>query len=144
MKTWLTPTAIEDKFIPNEAVSTCYAVACNWNDANTYEDSRGIKGGSGTAYDWATGEWVGKVLHSKDGCGTASSQKLTVKNGILTSIKEGNFNGHLYQDPEYNTPVNSLKVENGTMIYWTTTAKDPKRTWHHQGRVFHVDDKSMS
>jgi len=29
MKTWLTPTAVEDKFIPNEAVSTCYAVACD-------------------------------------------------------------------------------------------------------------------
>lgn len=29
MKTWLTPTAVEDKFILNEAVSTCYAVACD-------------------------------------------------------------------------------------------------------------------
>lgn len=141
MKTWLTPTAVEDKFIPNEAVSTCYAVACDWSEANKYEDKFGLKG---TSSFWQNGEWIGKVEHSENGCGTASSQKLTVKNGILTSIKEGNFNGHLYQDPEYNRPVNSLKVENGTMIYWTTTAKDPKRTWHHQGRVFHVDDKSMS
>lgn len=144
MKTWLTPTAVEDKFIPNEAVSTCYAVACDYNAANTYEDSRGIKGDSGTTRDWVSGEWVGKVLHSKDGCGTASSQKLTVENGILTNIKEGNFNGHLYQDSNYTTEVGGLQIEEGTKIYWTTTATDPKRTWHHQGKVFHVDDKSMS
>lgn len=140
MKTWLTPTAVEDKFIPNEAVSTCYAVACNYKDANTYERGLGREGPSGT--NW---QGLGYVLHTSDGCGTASSQKLTVKNGILTSIKEGNFNGHLYQDPEYNTPVNSLKVENGTMIYWTTTATKPKRTWHHQGVISHLNNsKSLS
>lgn len=144
MKTWLTPTAVEDKFIPNEAVSTCYAVACDWNEANNYEDSRGIKGDSGTAFDWISNEWVGKVQHSDNGCGTASSQKLTVKNGLLTDLKEGNFKGHLYQDSNYTKPVNSLQVTEGTKIYWTTTATKPTRTWHHQGKVFHVDDKTMS
>ena len=28
MKTWLTPTAVEDKFIPNDAASTCYDITC--------------------------------------------------------------------------------------------------------------------
>lgn len=141
MKTWLTPTAVEDKFIPNEAVSTCYAVACDWSEANNYEDNLGLKG---TSKFWQNGEWIGKVEHSKDGCGTASSQTLTVKNGILTNIKEGGLNGHLYQDSNYAPEVHGLKIEEGTKIYWTTTATDPKRTWHHQGTVFHVDDKTMS
>lgn len=143
MKTWLTPTAVEDKFIPNEAVSTCYAVACNWEDANTYERGRGIEGKYGNAYDRVSGEWVGKVLHSKDGCGTYSSQTLTVKNGILTNIKEGDLNGHLYQDSNYTTEVEGLSINDGTKIYWTTTASG-NRTWHHQGKVFHVDDTTMS
>lgn len=142
MKTWLTPTAVEDKFIPNEAVSTCYAVACDYNAANTYERSRGLEG---TSSFWQNGEWIGKVEHSKDGCGTASNQTLTVKNGILTNIKEGNFNGHLYEDSNYTTEVQGLPIKDGTKIYWTTTATDPKRTWHHQGKIIEVvDHKTMS
>ena len=143
MKTWLTPTAVEDKFIPNEAVSTCYAVACDYNKANTYEESRGIKGGSGIAFDWVSQKWVGKVEHSDDGCGTYSNQQLTVKNGLLTKISENTFEGHLYSDPEYKNPVANLKIENGTKIYWTTTASGD-RTWHHQGIIIHVNDKTRS
>lgn len=142
MKTWLTPTAIEDKFIPNEFVSTCYAVACDWEDANSYEKKLGVDGDYGQVL--INGEWIGKVSHSENGCGNASKNHLTVKNGLLTDLKEGNFQGHLYQDPEYSIPVKSLQVKNGTKIYWTTTANDPTRTWHHQGIVFHVDDKTMS
>lgn len=140
MKTWVTPTAVEDKFIPNEAVSTCYAVACDYNAASTYERSRGLEG---TSSFWQNGEWIGKVKHSENGCGQYSSQTLTVENGILTNIKEGNFNGHLYEDSNYTTEVPGLSIEDGTKIYWTTTASG-NRTWHHQGKVFHVDDKSMS
>lgn len=143
MKTWLTPTAVEDKFISNEAVSTCYAVACDYNDANTYEDMRGIKGPYGTAYDWVSHKWVGRVEHKKGGCGTYSNQTLTVKNGILTNIKEGTFNGHLYQDSNYTTEVEGLSINDGTKIYWTTTSGD--RTWHHQGKIIEVvDHKTMS
>lgn len=143
MKTWLTPTAVEDKFIPNEAVSTCYAVACDYKDANTYERNRGIEGIYGIAYDKVSGEWVGKVSHSKDGCGTYSSQTLTVKNGILTKIEEGTLNGHLYQDSNYTTEVEGLSINDGTKIYWTTTSGN--RTWHHQGKIIKVvDHKTMS
>lgn len=143
MKKWLTPTAIEDKFIPNEAISTCYAVACNWEDANTYERGRGIEGKYGNAYDRVSGEWVGKVLHSKDGCGTYSKQTLTVKNGMLTNIKEGGLDGHLYQDSNYITEVPGLSINDGTKIYWTTTSGN--RTWHHQGKIIKaVDSKSIS
>lgn len=143
MKTWLTPTAVEDKFIPNEAVSTCYAVACNWEDANTYERGRGIEGEYGNAYDRVSGEYVGRVLHSKDGCGTYSKQTLTVENGILTNIKEGDLNGHLYKDSNYTTKIPGLSIEDGTKIYWTTTSGN--RTWHHQGEIIKVvDHKTMS
>lgn len=139
MKTWLTPTAVEDKFIPNEAVSTCYAVACDWSEANNYEDKLGLKGDSGI--NW---EGIGKVLHSENGCGTASSQHLTVRNGILTKITEGTLNGQLYQDSNYSAPVNYLQIREGQTIYWTTAKSKPTRTWHHQGKVFHVNDKTMS
>lgn len=143
MKTWVTPTAVEDKFIPNEAVSTCYAVACDWKEADKYEEKLGVKGGSGSVWDYGSHTWIGRVEHSEGGCGTASNQTLTVKNGLLTNIRENSFEGHLYSDPEYKNPATSLEIENGTKIYWTTTASG-NRTWHHQGTVFHVDDKSMS
>ena len=143
MKTWLTPTAVEDKFIPNEAVSTCYAVACDYNDANIYEDRRGIKGPYGTAYDKVSGKFVGCVEHSENGCGKYSSQTLTVKNGILTNIKEGTLDGHLYENSNYITEVKGLQINDGTKIYWTTVSGN--RTWHHQGKIIEVvDHKTMS
>lgn len=143
MKTWVTPTAVEDKFIPNEAVSTCYAVACDYNAANIYEDSRGIKGPYGTAYDLVSGKWVGCVEHTKGGCGTYSKQTLTVKNGFLTNIKEGNLTGQLYQDSTYTKKIEGLSINNGTKIYWTTASGN--RTWHHQGKIIEVvDHKTMS
>lgn len=128
MKKWLTPTAIEDKFIPNEAISTCYAVACDWSEANNYEDKLGVKGGSGSVWDYGSNKLIGCVEHSEGGCGTASNQQLTVKNGLLTKISENKFESHLYSDPEYKIPATSLKIEHGTKIYWTTTATEPKRT----------------
>lgn len=143
MKTWVTPTAVEDKFIQNEAVSTCYAVACDWKEADKYEEKLGVKGGYGSVWDYGSHQWVGRVEHSEDGCGSYSSQTLTVKNGLLTNIEEKGLKGRLYSDPEYKTPAPSLKIENGTKIYWTTTASG-NRTWHHQGTVIHVNDTTMS
>lgn len=64
MKTWLTPTAVEDKFIPNEAVSTCYALACDYDDANTYEN-------------WYFGKY--NVIHGESGCGNAKKSKVNCR-----------------------------------------------------------------
>ena len=139
MKTWLTPTAVEDKFIPNEAVSTCYAVACDCSKANEYERLLGLEGEYGT--NW---EGIGKVYHKEKDCGTASSQTLTVEKGILTKLKEGNLNAQLYSDSNYKYPVKSLQITEGQTIYWTTAMSKPTRTWHHQGKVFHADDTTMS
>ena len=150
MKTWLTPTAVEDKFIPNEAVSTCYAVACDWSKANIYEDNLGLKGSSGSI--WNGHEWIGYVEHGDGGCGKAESQVLVVNNGYIVSMKEvSNDPSHisttdcqLYNDSNYSSPAKGLAFTEGQRIYWTTTATKPTRTWHHQGKVFHVDDKTMS
>lgn len=151
MKTWLTSTAVEDKFIPNEAVSTCYAVACNYKDANAYEDRFGLRGTESFYND--KGEWIGKVLHTSDGCGNPESQVLVVNNGYIVSMKEvsnnpnhiATTNCQLYNDPDYNSPVPGLAFTEGQKIYWTTTATKPKRTWHHQGVISHLNNsKSLS
>lgn len=151
MKKWLTPTAVEDKFIPNEAVSTCYAVACDYDAANRYEDSKGLKGDSGTI--WNGNEFVGKVLHTSGGCGKAESQVLVVNNGYIVSMKEvsndpnhiGTTNCQLYTDRDYSSPTSGLTFTEGQRIYWTTSATDPKRTWHHQGVISHLNNsKSLS
>ena len=138
MKTWLTPTAVEDKFIPNEAVSTCYALACDYDDANTYEN-------------WYFGKY--NVIHSESGCGNAKNQKLTVTNGYLTKLEELR-NGQadhiddtictLYTDNRYNKPIKGgLAITLGTQVYWTTSSGD--KTWHHQGKIIEVvDHKTMS
>lgn len=151
MKTWLTPTAVEDKFIPNEAVSTCYAVACDWSKANAYEDQFGLKGIDSFIND--KGEWVGKVLHTSGGCGKAESQVLVVNNGHIVSMKEvsndpthiATTNCQLYSDSKYSSPTSGLAFTEGERIYWTTTATNPKRTWHHQGVISHLNNsKSLS
>ncbi|WP_270469439.1 hypothetical protein [Catenibacterium mitsuokai] len=151
MKTWLTPTAVEDKFIPNEAVSTCYAVACDWSEANKYEDRFGLKGTDSFIND--KGEWVGKVLHTSGGCGKAENQVLAVNNGNIVSMKEvSNDPNHiattacqLYTDSNYSSPAPGLAFIDGQRIYWTTTATKPKRTWHHQGVINHLNNsKSLS
>lgn len=104
---------------------------------------RGIKGPYGTAYDKVSEKFVGCVEHTKDGCGTYSSQTLTVKNGILTNIKEGTLDGHLYENSNYITEVKGLSINDGTKIYLTTTSGN--RTWHHQGKIIKVvDHKTMS
>ena len=114
-------------------------------NGGNYEDKLGVKGGSGSVWDYGSNKLIGCVEHSEGGCGTASSQQLTVKNGLLTKISENKFEGHLYSDPEYKIPATSLKIEHGTKIYWTTTATEPKRSWHHQGKIIKaVDSKSMS
>lgn len=134
---------MKTKFIPNEAVSTCYAVACDWSEANNYEDKLGVKGGSESVWDYGSNKLIGCVKHSESGCGTYSSQTLTVKNGILTNIKEGTLNGHLYENSNYIKEVKGLSINDGTKIYWTTTSGN--RTWHHQGRIIEiVDHKTMS
>lgn len=140
MKTWLTPTAVENKFIPNEAVSTCYAVACNCSKANEYERRLGLEGEYGT--NW---QGLGYVYHKEKDCGTASHQHLTVEKGNLTYLKEGNLNAQLYSDSKYEDPVKTLPIKEGQTIYWTTAMSQPTRTWHHQGKIIKaVDSKSMS
>lgn len=151
MKTWLTPTAVEDKFIPNEAVSTCYAVACDWSEANKYEDKFGLLGDSGSV--WNGHEVLGKVQHGDGGCGKAENQVLVVNNGYIVSMKEvsndpshiATTNCQLYNDPDYKSPASGLAFTEGQRIYWTTTATDSKRTWHHQGVISHLNNsKSLS
>lgn len=151
MKTWLTPTAVEDKFIPNEAASTCYALACDYNAANTYEDSKNLRGSSGSF--WNGKEWIGYVEHGDKGCGKAENQVLVVNNGYIVSMKEvsndpthiATTNCQLYNDHDYNSPASGLTFTEGQRIYWPTTATNPKRTWHHQGVISHLNNsKSMS
>ena len=138
MKTWLTPTAVEDKFIPNEAVSTCYALACDYDDANTYEN-------------WYFGKY--NVTHSEGGCGNPENQKLTVEKGNLTKLEElrNGQDDHipdtvctLYTNNRYNRPIKGgLAITLGTQVYWTTSSGDT--TWHHRGKIIKaVDSKSMS
>lgn len=150
MKTWLIPTAVEDKFIPNEAVSTCYAVACDYEAANGYERSHGIYGSSGSV--WNGSDFIGRVAHTSKDCGKAENQVLVVNNGYIVSMKEvsndpnhiATTNCQLYNDPDYNSLAQGLAFTDGQRIYWTTTASG-NRTWHHQGVISHLNDsKSLS
>ena len=138
MKKWLTPTSIEDKFIPNEAASTCYALAYKYDDANKYESKH--------FHNY-------NVIHGENGCGSPKNQKLTVINGYLTKLVELS-NGQqdhipdtvctLYTNKKYNRPVQGgLSVKEGTQVSWTTSSGN--KTWHHQGKIIKaVDSKSMS
>ena len=128
-RTYETPMACSEEFMPNEYVAVCWGVACSTNEANRYEASI-----HNSAQD-----------HRGEYCGTTGHQWLTdVDNdGTPERMSEIGTDGlgtlacTIYTDGTYGQRGNISEVEVGDYIYWTTSAGSgrDRRTWHHQGWV---------
>lgn len=127
-RTYETPVACVEKFMPNEYVAACWGVACDWSWANQYEQNH---------HNWHNGD----ISHAADHCGNSSNQVIMDYNddGIGDRMIEtgtdglGNLNCTIYTDANYRNTINVSTVQIGQEIYWTT--RSGSRTWHHKGTV---------
>ena len=127
-KKWILPQANVESFTTNEYLSTCWGVACDYDQANKYEAN--IKSGE---------------THNKDNCGKASNQYLqdTDNDNYFDKMTEVGTDGlgdlpcKLFTDETYSTRKPFGSVNANDYIYWTTEVGTgtTKRTWHHQGKV---------
>ena len=125
MKKWVTPRASQEDFVANNAVSTCWKVACDTEAAQQVE--RGPF-----------------PYHNPKHCGNPDNQVIvTDKNGNVTGLKEinsdfgqgGQLNCTIYTDVSYSQKATPKSINDyvGKKIYWTNMAT--RRTFHHQGTV---------
>ena len=126
-KTWVTPSARVEKFVANEYVAACWAVACDIPN----RENKGI----------GTDAFNESVKHGVKECGQISHQYLKLdEKGNPIAMKETNTQGmgvlecKVYTGADYQTQVTDLStISPGDYIYWTS-AHD-SRVWHHHGSV---------
>lgn len=136
MKKWMTPTAVEENFLANNTVSSCYKIACNTEAANSVEK---------TFYPYG----YDAHYHRGNYCGNAEHQVLvTNKKNEIVGMKElnddnGVLDCTLYTDGNYNKEMAPSKISDyvNKTIYWKTTTKFVifDIEYHHQGTVQLVD-----
>lgn len=136
MKKWLIPKAVEENFLADNTVSSCYRIACNTKAANSVE----------------------KIIYPEDYlahyhrgnyCGNADHQVLVTndKNEIVgmkeLNADKGVLDCTLYTDGNYNKEMAPSKINDyvNKTIYWKTTTKFVlfNIEYHHQGTVQLVD-----
>lgn len=148
------PLMTAELFEANEYVATCYsyAVGCEYDKANSYEQSIG-----NASKSW-NGTWTGQY-HAAKACGNSENQYLVDSNGdktidVMQEYKKDGIvgtNGQrtnwltctLYSDASYTTVISASSVEPGEYIYWTTSASDG-RVWHHQGQTVAVASTTIN
>lgn len=132
-RTYETPTACAEEFMPNEYVAVCWGVACDVSWANDYEQKYGFWDG-------------GNVSHASDHCGNSSNQVIYDRdnNGVGEAMVEtgtdglGTLDCAIYKNyneysGRFTDPISASQVKVGDLIYWTTSSGN--RTWHHRGTV---------
>lgn len=128
-RTYETPMACAEEFMPNEYVAVCWGVACEVNAANSVE-----------RHYYRNPVQAG-VTHDDAYCGQTSHQWLvdSDNNNVAESMTEintdglGNLTCTIYTGADYQTVRDISTVKSGQYIYWTTSSGN--RTWHHQGKV---------
>ena len=136
MKKWMTPTAVEENFLANNTVSTCYKIACNTEAANSVEK-----------IFYPIGHTI--IYHRGNYCGNAENQVLVTneKNEIVgmkeLHADEGVLDCTLYTDVKYDKEMapSDISKHIGKTVYWKThTGAWPVTIeYHHQGTVKLVD-----
>ena len=130
-KTYETPVACAEEFMPNEYVAACFQLVCHrGSEGNHYPDS------------YWNGPEIGNVSHSTIGtphtCGDASANRvITSDGGVFQSVGEYNgeqgwLNGSMTKWTD-NDKSNSITP--GDTIFWYTKAsgKGDRRKWNHWG-----------
>lgn len=126
-----TPKAIFEKYAPDQSISTCYNIACEY----------GIQGGQNGIL--VPGDMRRDDTHSKrnngSGCGWSENQVVELDSDHkVRSLKEINVQS-------YKTIDCDVILQDGNTVYWTTKAGND-RMWSHMGRISYknVDRPNMS
>lgn len=138
MKKWTTPIAMEECFTANVdvAVTTCYKVACDAEEADKYE--------KGYYYDLA-------FLYKHKGANCTFPEKNVIQIDSKTHKITGMIGNYKYGDVQcqFTTSdyqaINPGDLEVGKRVYWTSPGFFNSK-YHHQGNLELVDQnkKCMS
>ncbi len=132
-RTYETPMACSEEFMPNEYVAVCWGVACDVGWANNHEQRYGFWDG-------------GNVSHASDHCGNSSNQVIYDRDndGVGEAMVETGtdglgtlgctiYTGYNERNGQFTGRISASEVHIGQEIYWTT--RSGSRTWHHKGTV---------
>lgn len=137
-----TPKAIFEKYTPDQSISACYNIACEY----------GMQGGQNGMHAPAE-HLLNDILiprdmrkddtHSKrnngSGCGWSENQVVELDSDHkVRSLKEINVQN-------YKTIDCDVILQDGNTVYWTTKAGND-RMWSHMGRISYknIDRPNMS
>ena len=133
MKTWITPTALQEDFIANSAVSSCIK--------GTLECS--YPGGASTKGDYIFGDYHGyeneywfedkakKMPHGRCAYPTPVSINTDSWSGY-----ERDANGNILKDhPIQNVSIGDVKVGMHDRVSWESIDGNTNTVYHHLGRL---------
>ena len=138
MKKWKTPMAMEESFTANVdvAVSTCYIVACDTEEANKYEKGH------------LTYPWDIMRNHNIVNCTYTENNEIQIDSRThkITGMIGHYVGGEApcqFTDSNYQ-PISPGDLEVGKRVYWTHEGL--LGTYHHQGdlKLSNPDKKCMS
>lgn len=116
-KKYESPRAVADLFYPEESISSCYNIACEYGIMG---GEKGIHAPNAFTLDGVTipGDLGADDTHGKlsagSGCGWAENQIAEVdSNGKVTALKEVNVMNHKILDCD-------VIKQDGDTVYWTT------------------------
>ena len=130
-KKYESPRAVADLFYPEESISSCYNIACEYGIMG---GEKGIHAPNAFTLDGVTipGDLGADDTHGKlsagSGCGWAENQIAEVdSNGKVTALKEVNVMNHKILDCD-------VIKQDGDTVYWTTQS-GKNRLWSHMGKI---------
>ena len=144
---WSCPVAAVEQFMPNEYISACWGISCDYGEGAGDNGRADPINGNGVEYRH-------RQMANGQGCGHVSSQAITDRVGsdgqflvieINSPTGAAELPATLYgTDATYSSAIPFLplsSITNGMTIYWTTSGYVSGRriTWHHMGQVI-MDD----
>ena len=139
--TWSKPVAIAEQFMPNEYISACWGISCDYGEGAGDDGKPDPLTNNRNAYH--------RQMSNGTGCGWTHSQAVTDRTGqdgvfVVIEINSPTGGGDLpctmYTDGTYRTPMANIRlseISNGMTLYWANTWNGI--TWHHKGQVV-MDD----
>lgn len=130
-KKYVSPMASVDIFYPEESISSCYNIACEYGIMG---GEKGIHAPSSFTFDGVVipGDLRNDDTHGKlksgSGCGWAENQVVELDaNGKVTALKEINVR-------DYKILNCDVIKQSGNTVYWTTHS-GKERLWSHMGKI---------
>ena len=123
-KKYESPRAVADIFYPEESISSCYNIACEYGIMG---GEKGIHAPNAFTLDGVTipGDLGADDTHGKLSAGNQIAE--VDSNGKVTSLKEVNVMNYKILDCD-------VIKQDGDTVYWTTQS-GKNRLWSHMGKI---------